>query len=68
VPDRTDRRVVHVRLSEKGRALTRKMLPRLADDLEEILAFMPKETLNRLSTLLDDVRHGLAARSGCIYA
>ncbi len=63
-PDERDRRVVRVRLTSKGRAMTRQMLPRHADDFGQILGFLPKETLKRLSGLLDDMRHGLTARDG----
>jgi len=62
-PDRRDGRVVRVHLTERGRAVTREMLPRHAQDLGQILAFMPAERLRSLSGLLDEVRHGLAART-----
>ncbi len=58
--DRTDGRVVRVRLTGEGRAMTRGMLPRHAQDLGRVLAFMPAQRLRRLSKLLDEVRHGLA--------
>jgi DNA-binding MarR family transcriptional regulator len=59
VPDESDRRVVRVRLTEKGRALTRQMLPRHAADLDQVLAFMPAGALKRLIVLLDEVKRGL---------
>jgi DNA-binding MarR family transcriptional regulator len=58
-PDVLDRRVVRVKLTRKGRAMTARMLPKHAEDLGKILAFMPKSDLQHLSVLLDDVRHGL---------
>lgn len=58
-PDRRDRRVFRIQLTERGRALTHGMLPRHALDLGQLLAFMPVERLRRLSALLDEVRHGL---------
>jgi DNA-binding MarR family transcriptional regulator len=58
-PDGKDRRIVRVKLTEKGRAMTRRILPGHADDLGKILAFMPDASLKRLSILLDEVRHGL---------
>jgi len=61
-PDSKDRRVVRVRLTKKGRAMTRRMLPGHAEDLQKILSFMPEPSLLRLSGLLDQVRHGLAQR------
>ena len=60
-PDEKDGRVVRVKLTRSGREMTRRMLPRHADDLSEILAFMPRGALKRLSALLDQVRHGLTA-------
>jgi MarR family transcriptional regulator, 2-MHQ and catechol-resistance regulon repressor len=59
VPDEVDRRVVRIKLTEKGRALTRQMLPRHATDLADVLSFMPGKVLKRLSALLDRVRRGL---------
>jgi DNA-binding MarR family transcriptional regulator len=58
-PDRKDRRVVRVKLTEKGRAMTRRMLPGHAGDLGKILSFMSDASLERLTSLLDEVRHGL---------
>jgi DNA-binding MarR family transcriptional regulator len=60
VPDDEDRRVVRVKLTERGRSLTRQMLPRHAEDLAQMLAFMSPEALKRLSDLLDQVKHGLS--------
>jgi DNA-binding MarR family transcriptional regulator len=60
VPDDEDRRVVRVKLTDKGRSMTRQMLPRHADDLAHVLAFMPPDALKRLSDLLDQVKHGLS--------
>lgn len=61
-PDAQDRRVIRVKLTGKGRAMTARMLPRHKEDLGQILSFMPRNTLQRLSALLDDVRHGLVER------
>ena len=57
--DAKDGRVVRVKLTGRGRAMTSRMLPKHADDLGEILAFMSRDGLKRLSSLLDEVRHGL---------
>jgi DNA-binding MarR family transcriptional regulator len=62
VPDQTDRRVVRVSLTSKGRAMSRRMLPRHAQDLAQALAFMPPAGLRRLRSLLDQIRHGLSRR------
>jgi MarR family 2-MHQ and catechol resistance regulon transcriptional repressor len=59
IPDQTDRRVVRVSLTPKGRAMTRRMLPRHAQDLAQALAFMPPAGLKQLTLLLDRMRHGL---------
>jgi DNA-binding MarR family transcriptional regulator len=60
-PDDKDRRIVRLKLTARGRAMTRRMLPRHADDLGQILSFMSRDALKELSALLDDVRHGLPA-------
>ncbi len=63
-PGDQDRRVIRVKLTEKGRAMTGEMLPKHTEDLGQVLSFMPKSALQHLSALLDDVRHGLVAREG----
>jgi DNA-binding MarR family transcriptional regulator len=63
-PGDQDRRVIRVKLTEKGRAMTGEMLPKHTEDLGQVLSFMPKNALQHLSALLDDVRHGLVAREG----
>ena len=63
-PNDKDRRVVRVKLTERGRAMTRQMLPRHSDDLGQVLSFMSKGALKRLSVLLDEVRHGLDGERG----
>jgi DNA-binding MarR family transcriptional regulator len=60
-PSAKDRRVVRVKLTERGRAMNRQMLPRHSDDLSLVLSFMSKGALRRLIGLLDEVRHGLEA-------
>jgi DNA-binding MarR family transcriptional regulator len=60
-PDDKDKRVVRLKLTARGRAMTRRMLPRHADDLGQILSFMSRDALKELSALLDHVRHGLPA-------
>jgi DNA-binding MarR family transcriptional regulator len=62
--DDKDRRVVRVKLTGRGRAMTRRMLPRHAVDIGQVLSFMSKDALKRLSGLLDEVRHGLDAKRG----
>ncbi len=58
-PDKTDRRIVRVRLTEKGLDLTSRILPRHADEIHRALSFMPREALAQLSDLLDQLRGGL---------
>jgi len=60
-PDDKDRRVIRLKLTPRGRAMTRRMLPRHADDLGQILSFMSRDALKELSALLDQVRHGMPA-------
>lgn len=62
IPDQTDRRVVRVSLTSKGRAMSRRMLPRHAQDIAQALAFMTPSSLKQLTSLLDQVRHGLSRR------
>ncbi len=62
-PDAKDRRVIRVALTTKGRRVTGDMLPAHAADIEEILSFMPRATLNTLSQLLGQLRDGLHARA-----
>src|SRR5262249_1223477 len=62
IPDEIDRRVVRVGLTPKGRAMTRRMLPRHAQDLAQALAFMPSAALRQLTALLDQVRRRLTLR------
>jgi len=62
--DDKDRRVVRVKLTRRGRAMIRQMLPRHADDLGQVLSFMSKDALKRLSGLLDEMRHGLDGERG----
>jgi DNA-binding MarR family transcriptional regulator len=57
--DARDRRLVRIKLSKKGSAMTRQMLPRHAEDISEVLAFMPREALARLNDLLRELRDGL---------
>lgn len=62
-PDSTDRRVIRVALTDKGRRLTGHMLPAHAADIEEVLSFMPRAALTGLSDLLGQLRDGLHARA-----
>lgn len=61
-PDRTDRRVIRIKLTPKGRQLTEEILPKHAEDVHEVLSFMPRERLSQLSDLLGELRDGLHAR------
>jgi DNA-binding MarR family transcriptional regulator len=63
-PDPRDRRVIRVALTEKGRRMTDDMLPVHAADIDEILSFMPRSVLVRLSSLLGMLREGLHRRAG----
>jgi DNA-binding MarR family transcriptional regulator len=58
--DPHDRRIIRVRLTEKGRKLTEEILPRHRKDLHELLSFMPLDRLVRLTALLDALKQGLA--------
>jgi DNA-binding MarR family transcriptional regulator len=62
-PDGTDRRVIRVALTDKGRRATGLMLPAHAADIEETLSFMPRAALTSLSELLGQLRDGLHERA-----
>ncbi len=50
-PDSHDRRVVRLRLTPKGRAMTRRMLPAHARDMRQVMSFMPQKAMARLERL-----------------
>ena len=58
-PDQQDRRVVRVRLTDKGVNLTNQALPHHADEIQRTLSFMPRKTLAQLCDLLGLLRDGL---------
>jgi DNA-binding MarR family transcriptional regulator len=58
-PDKKDRRVVRVRLTDKGTTLTNEALPDHADQINRALSFMPRATLAHLCDLLGQLREGL---------
>lgn len=62
-PDASDRRVICVSLTQRGRRATDQMLPAHAADIEDVLSFMSRSTLNQLSELLGQLRDGLHQRS-----
>lgn len=53
--DRTDRRVIWVALTARGRHLMRRLLPRHAVELSSALAGLPRGHLKRLNTLLHEL-------------
>ncbi len=61
-PDRSDRRVIRIKLTARGRQLTEEILPKHAEDVHEVLSFIPRERLSQLSELLGELRDGLHAR------
>ena len=63
-PDRHDRRVIRVALTDKGRRMTDSMLPVHAADIDEILSFMPRTALAQINVLLGTLRDGLHRRAG----
>ena len=63
-PDPGDRRVIRIRLTNKGRRLTERMLPRHADDINQVLMKMPKDQLAQLGDLLGELRYYLHERAG----
>jgi DNA-binding MarR family transcriptional regulator len=62
-PDPNDRRVIRIKLTPRGRQLTRDILPKHAEDVHEVLSFMSRERLALLNELLDELRQGLRARA-----
>ena len=61
-PDARDGRVIRVALTERGRRVTDQMLPAHAADIEEMVSFMPRNSLAELSDLLGRLRDGLRER------
>lgn len=60
--DARDRRVIRIHLTDKGRSLVQRMLPRHAQAVQALLSFMPKGQLQQLSEMLGDLRTGLRER------
>ena len=58
-PDKKDRRVVRIRLTDKGADLTTEALPYHANEIHRVLSFMPRETQAQLCDLLGQLRDGL---------
>jgi DNA-binding MarR family transcriptional regulator len=55
--------VIRIKLTPRGRQLTRDILPKHAEDVHEVLSFMSRERLALLNELLDELRQGLRARA-----
>jgi DNA-binding MarR family transcriptional regulator len=62
-PDLKDRRIIRVALTVAGRRMTEAMLPAHADDIDDMLSFMPRSNLAALSGLLGELRDGLHVRA-----
>lgn len=62
--DPTDRRVIRIKLTPRGRRLTDEMLPAHADDIEAVLAAYPRGDLSQLADLLGRLRDYLHERGG----
>ena len=62
-PDLRDRRIIRVALTAAGRRMTDAMLPAHADDIDDMLSFMPRSDLAALSDLLGELRDGLHLRA-----
>jgi len=60
--DKSDRRVVRIVLTRKGRQLVTRVVPLHASDIEVSLAFMTAEQLTVLNELLGALREGLHKR------
>jgi DNA-binding MarR family transcriptional regulator len=60
--DPTDRRVIRIQLTPRGRRLTDEMLPAHADDIEAVLAAFPRGDLSQLADLLGRLRDYLHER------
>ena len=60
--DGRDRRLVRIVLTRKGRLLTEEIVPLHAQDIHELLAFMPADELLKLTDLLGHLRDGLRDR------
>lgn len=60
--DPTDRRVIRIQLTPRGRRLTDEMLPAHADDIEAVLAAFPRGDLSQLADRLGRLRDYLHER------
>lgn len=60
--DKSDRRVIRVRLTDKGKELTQEILPRHASEVEDILAVMTPEEQMELRELLGKLKARLQER------
>lgn len=61
--DVRDRRLVRIVLTKKGRRLAQDIMPRHAQDIHALLAFMPPDEMTALIEMLGRLRDGLRARS-----
>ena len=57
-----DRRIVRIVLTRKGRRLVDQITPLHAQDIDNALAFLPREELTALNELLGNLRRGLRDR------
>lgn len=62
--DDRDRRLVRIVLTRKGRQLAEQIMPQHAEDIQALLAFMPREQLTTLNEMLGHLRDGLRDRPG----
>jgi DNA-binding MarR family transcriptional regulator len=62
--NKTDRRSFRIKLTEKGRALTKTMVPKHARDIDAILDIIPQEDQLQLRELLGRLKQRLEERTG----
>lgn len=62
--NKTDRRSFRIKLTEKGRALTKTMIPKHARDIDAILDIIPQEDQLQLRELLGRLKQRLEERTG----
>ena len=59
IPDRTDRRVIHVDLTPKGRALAKKFKSTITSKWKELLARLPEQEQEQYAAILRKIQRNM---------
>ncbi len=66
LPDKSDRRVTHVVLTERGKQLSTELRKRHGAFITELLAGIPSAELDQLVELIHNVRHQIETNQKCL--